>query len=121
MHGPFTTYKKMSWSVRLHDIGFNPSIVLLPTKLSEYLNATYSLLDEIFTPLNMNDTHFYLPEEKNSRLVKVQTKEKEDWVSFSHKRYNVNYPIEGAKKFYSGGAGLSSTAEDYFKFLIKLN
>ncbi len=73
--------------------------------------------DEIFTPLNMNDTHFYLPEEKNSRLVKVQTKEKEDWVSFSHNRYNVNYPIEGAKKFYSGGAGLSSTAEDYFKFL----
>ena len=52
MHGPFTTYKKMSWSVRLHDIGFNPSIVLLPTKLSEYLNATYSLLDENFIPLH---------------------------------------------------------------------
>ena len=65
----------------------------------------------------MNDTYFYLPDEKKSRLVKVQTKKKEGWVSFSHNRFNVNYHIEGAKKFYSGGAGLSSTAEDYFKFL----
>ena len=73
--------------------------------------------DEIFTPLGMNDTYFYLPEEKNSRLVKVQTKKEEKWVTFRHDRYNVNYPTEGAKKFYSGGAGLSSTAEDYFKFL----
>ena len=30
--------------------------------------------DEIFTPLGMNDTYFYLPEEKKSRLVKVITK-----------------------------------------------
>ncbi len=27
------------------------------------------------------------------------------------------YPIKGAKKFFSGGAGLSSTALDYAKFL----
>lgn len=73
--------------------------------------------DEIFNPLGMDDTYFYLPEGKNSRLVKVQTKKEEKWVTFRHDRYNVNYPIEGAKKFYSGGAGLSSTAEDYFKFL----
>ena len=33
--------------------------------------------DEIFTPLGMDDTYFYLPEGKNSRLVKVQTKKKE--------------------------------------------
>lgn len=73
--------------------------------------------DEIFTPLGMNDTYFYLPEEKKSRLVKVITKEGKNWINYFHPRYNVNYPIEGAKKFYSGGAGLSSTAKDYFKFL----
>ena len=31
----------MDWTLRLPGIGFNPSIVLLPKKLSEYFNATY--------------------------------------------------------------------------------
>lgn len=73
--------------------------------------------DEIFTPLEMNDTYFYLPEEKASRLVKVLVREDEKWTPYQAVYYNINYPIAGAKKFFSGGAGLSSTAEDYFKFL----
>jgi CubicO group peptidase (beta-lactamase class C family) len=31
--------------------------------------------------------------------------------------YDPDYPKAGAKAFFSGGAGLSSTAEDYAKFL----
>ena len=72
---------------------------------------------EIFKPLQMNDTFFYLPEEKKSKLVPVLSKNDEIWSIYEDSRYNINYPIEGAKKFYSGGAGLSSTVEDYFKFL----
>ena len=36
---------------------------------------------------------------------------------FEDKRFNINYPIEGAKKFFAGGCGLSSTISDYYKFL----
>ena len=72
---------------------------------------------ELFIPMEMNDTYFYLPEEKADQLVPILTKKEEDWIVFEEERYNVNYPIEGAKKFYSGGGGLSSTVEDYFKFL----
>ena len=31
--------------------------------------------------------------------------------------YDPDYPIKGARSFYSGGAGLSSTAKDYAIFL----
>ena len=80
-------------------------------KLSEFLEK------EIFRPLEMKDTYFYIPEEKKNRLVPVLTKKEGQWSIFNDTRYNVNYPVEGAKKFYSGGAGLSSTVEDYYKFL----
>ena len=47
----------------------------------------------------------------------ILTKKEGQWSIFDDPRYNVNYPVEGAKKFYSGGGGLSSTVEDYYKFL----
>lgn len=75
------------------------------------------LKKRIFEPLGMNDTYFYLPENKASRLVKVQTKKDENWVHFSDTFYDIDYPAKGAKAFYSGGAGLSSTAYDYALFL----
>ena len=65
----------------------------------------------------MNDTFFYLPEDKKDRLVPVLYKEKNKWSIFKSTRFNINYPIEGAKRFYSGGGGLSSTVDDYYKFL----
>ena len=73
--------------------------------------------DEIFTPLQMNDTYFYLPKEKENRLVPVLTKKDDEWVIFEDDRFNVNYPIEGKRKFFAGGCGLSSTVQDYYKFL----
>ena len=73
--------------------------------------------DEIFEPLDMNDTFFYIPEDKKERLVPVLSKEDEGWKIFEDDRFNVNYPIEGARKFFSGGCGLSSTLKDYYNFL----
>jgi CubicO group peptidase (beta-lactamase class C family) len=75
------------------------------------------LRTRIFEPLDMEDTWFYLPEPKAERLVTVQTKDGDKWVPFTSEGYEVEYPVKGAKAFFSGGAGLSSTAEDYAKFL----
>jgi CubicO group peptidase (beta-lactamase class C family) len=76
------------------------------------------LKEHIFEPLNMQDTFFYLPSSKASRLVEVQTKDTNgNWVHFTDTFYDVNYPKTGAKAFFSGGAGLSSTAKDYAIFL----
>ena len=75
------------------------------------------LKTRIFDPLSMTDTYFYLPTEKAPRLVKIQTKTGDNWTSFTDNFYNPDYPITGAKTFFSGGAGLSSTAKDYATFL----
>lgn len=71
----------------------------------------------IFEPLGMHDTQFYLPESKYDRLVTVQTLEHGQWVKFPVTFYDTDYPKKGAKRFFSGGAGLTSTAADYAKFL----
>ncbi len=71
----------------------------------------------IFDPLQMNDTWFYLPRSKQRRLVSLQTKKNDKWVRYSSPYYDADFPIKGAKQFFSGGAGLSSTAKDYAKFL----
>ena len=75
------------------------------------------LQTHIFEPLEMTNTAFYLPKSKESRLVAVQTNEEGKWTNYPTTFYDPNYPIKGAKQFFSGGAGLSSTAEDYAKFL----
>ncbi|MFV5689140.1 serine hydrolase domain-containing protein [Flavobacterium sp. ZT3R25] len=71
----------------------------------------------IFDPLEMNDTRFYLPESKHNRLVSIQKKENGNWIKFPTTFYDPNYPVKGAQRFFSGGAGLSSTAKDYATFL----
>lgn len=75
------------------------------------------LRTRIFNPLGMNDTWFYLPDDKHDRLVQVQRQVDGKWQPFPVTFYDPDYPVKGAKRFFSGGAGLSSTAEDYAKFL----
>ena len=71
----------------------------------------------IFDPLGMNDTRFYLPQNKADRLVAVQQKKDGKWEKYPVTFYDTDYPIKGAKTYFAGGAGLSSTAKDYAVFL----
>lgn len=80
-------------------------------KFDEFLKT------HIFDPLGMNDTRFYLPEEKADRLVAVQHNVNGKWEKYPITFYDTDYPTKGAKTFFSGGAGLSSTVKDYATFL----
>lgn len=75
------------------------------------------LKTRLFDPLGMNDTRFYLNDAQEPRLVTVHTRKDNKWVSFPVTFYDPDYPKTGAKTFFSGGAGLSSTTGDYAKFL----
>ncbi len=75
------------------------------------------LRTHLFDPLGMDDTWFYLPESKADRLVTIQKQESGKWVHYPVTFYDPDYPLKGAKTFFSGGAGLCSTAEDYATFL----
>ena len=75
------------------------------------------LRTRLFDPLGMNDTWFYLPDASKSRLVSVQKNTDGKWGRAEGSFFDVDYPIKGAKQFFSGGGGLSSTAKDYATFL----
>ncbi|MDI1321968.1 MAG: serine hydrolase [Algoriphagus sp.] len=75
------------------------------------------LQTRLFAPMGMNNTGFYLNETQGKKLVTIHRKVNNQWESFPTTFYDPNYPKTGAKTFFSGGAGLSSTAEDYAKFL----
>ena len=102
--------EKFTYSMGLDVLGYMIEIVS-----GKKLDVFYR--EEIFDPLDMNDTYFYLPDSKKERLVPVQTKKDDNWVIFEDDRFNENYPVEGERKFFAGGCGLSSTVEDYYKFL----
>ncbi len=79
--------------------------------------------ERIFEPLGMNDTYFYIPKEKQTRLVKVYTPDKQQhlvrWSATTFPGVGVDYPTSNGT-YYSGGAGLSSTIKDYAIFLQML-
>lgn len=72
--------------------------------------------NHIFSPLGMNDTYFYIPQEKAGRLVKVITEDGNRKLINASGSF-VSYPLLTNGTYYSGGAGLSSTVKDYGIFL----
>jgi CubicO group peptidase (beta-lactamase class C family) len=80
------------------------------------------LRDKIFEPLQMNNTHFYLPKKKKDRIATLYginslgrlIKLEGIFDNGYHSDVDVH---ESNKSYFSGGAGLVSTAEDYYKFL----
>lgn len=81
--------------------------------------------ERIFTPLGMKDTHFLIPAEKAKRLVALYREMpngklvKATAYLLNGKSVTPNYPLIPST-YYSGGAGLSSTIEDYGIFLQML-
>lgn len=76
------------------------------------------LHERIFEPLQMNDTYFYLPEDKVDRFATLYGPNPDDdnrmmltEVGDANSRY-VAEPIT----FFSGAGGLVSTAHDYIRF-----
>ncbi len=71
----------------------------------------------VLEPLGMTDTYFYLPAEKANRLVELYTKGSMDKPMTLHDNEAYrNFAVSGARTYFSGGAGLVSTVEDYAKF-----
>jgi len=70
----------------------------------------------ILNPLGMNDSYFVIPKEKQQRLVSIyQPKEGGGLGPTSYP--DTSYPVISTRQYFSGGADLCSTAEDYTKFV----
>lgn len=83
------------------------------TDLGEFMRKN------IFSPLGMNDTAFFVPPEKRDRLAVLydgagSSRKKPDYVNL------CIYDCDSEPAFHSGGAGLFSTASDYSKLGAEL-
>lgn len=77
------------------------------------------LQTRVFDKLGMKDTYFTIPQEKHNRLVTLHEGEKDGKMKPMKGTpfgLNPDYP-KFATRYPSGGGGLSSTVEDYAKFL----
>lgn len=73
------------------------------------------LREELFIPLEMHDTGFYVPEEKRDRFVTCYVRGKDGLTPWTGMNLACGvYDRDPA--FESGGAGLVSTLEDYSHF-----
>jgi CubicO group peptidase (beta-lactamase class C family) len=78
----------------------------------------------IFGPLEMKDTHFFIPAEKMARLAAVYAPKPEgglkrldsEPVAEGSLIYRVDHPFRGKRRYFSGGGGLCSTVGDYLRF-----
>jgi CubicO group peptidase (beta-lactamase class C family) len=80
-------------------------------------------LDEFFRvricePLGLRDTFFFVPPDKRARLVTVYANDPDgSLVRAPEGPRGQGQYAEGARRSFSGGAGLVSTAADYARFL----
>ncbi len=79
-------------------------------RFSEFLHENF------FEPLEMADTAFYVPEEKQSRLAKVYNYSENGLVECVTNHLGMRYERDIPPAFESGGAGLCSTLDDYSHF-----
>jgi len=82
------------------------------------------LKTRILGPLGMNDTCFFVDDAQRERLAaaycyydgKGLSRFPETPIVEGSFSYSADYPYRGARKYFSGGGGLCSTAHDYARF-----
>lgn len=89
--------------------------VISERRFSEFLD------EEIFMPLGMRDTGFWVPEEKQDRLAKtyetvVLPDGRKDMILYTGNHLGIRNDMMQSPAYEAGGAGLVSTLDDYMKF-----
>lgn len=74
----------------------------------------------IFEPLDMVDTGFYVPKEKQARLAATYEVTENGLQKYVGNNLAIQNRMLRKPAFESGGAGLASTIEDYSKFTTML-
>ena len=103
--------------------GYNTDILGAVVEAASGQPLDAFLRAEIFEPLGMEDTSFYLPPAKADRLATVYSRTEEgDLVPADADTpfHGQGHYVEGPRASFSGGAGLLSTTADYTRFLEAL-
>ena len=104
----FAPSDKWNYSLSADVLGAIVEIVS-GVSFSEYLHKN------ILDPLEMFDTDFYVPTEKQDRLCRSYRTDGINFKEYTGENLLIQSRMEEEPKFQSGGAGLASTIDDYSK------
>lgn len=75
---------------------------------------------ELFQPLGMKDTGFYVPKEKLDRLAVAYEQTTGEMKEFRENSLGIRLSMDVSPAYEAGGAGLVSTLDDYSRFAAML-
>ncbi|MES1215633.1 MAG: serine hydrolase domain-containing protein [Bacteroidota bacterium] len=102
--------------------GLNSDLLGCLIEVISGMNLDDFFRKNIFEPIGMKDTYFNVPASKSGRLASVYTEDASHHIiKWSHEFRHIDpdYPTMN-NHYFSGGAGLSSTAFDYAIFMQML-
>ena len=102
--------------------GYNTDILGAVIEIASGKDLSTFLTEELFEPLQMIDTHFFLPEDKAARLSVVYEPSSGGGIraitsTNGMRSQGLYVQGSGPNTSFSGGAGLLSSAMDYARFL----
>ena len=122
---PMTT-REFADRIGKNPLEFEPSSSFLYGVSADILGALIEVISgmsfaeflkkEITDPLEMEDTGFFVPEEKQSRLATVYKRVDSGFERYTGNHLAIRNPMDTLPAFQSGGAGLVSTLVDYSHF-----
>ncbi|MGI9532547.1 serine hydrolase domain-containing protein [Lutimonas sp.] len=77
----------------------------------------YYIKENLLEPLHMQNSYFIIPKESREMLVQVYEPSEDGKKLLPASYSDIEYPLMESRQFYSGGADLCGTAEDYTHFI----
>lgn len=98
--------------------GYNTDVLGCVIEKASGMPLDQLIKTRIADPLGLKDTRFYIPPAERDRLAAVYGNEPDGTIVRAPEgSKGQGHYIEGPRKSFAGGAGLTSTAHDYARFL----
>lgn len=104
-----------------YQYGLSADILGAVIEVASGMKFSDFLKQNIFIPLGMNDTDFWVPSDKQNRLSKsYEENAGNEMKKLDYPHLGIQPWMDHSPAFESGGAGLNSTVDDYMKFCSML-
>ena len=97
--------------------GYNTDVLGCVVEKASGMPLDEFVRTRITEPLGMKDTRFFLPAAEKARLAAVYGTASGGYARAAEGSKGQGAYVEGPRKSFAGGAGLTSTARDYARFL----